>query len=134
MIRRRVILRLRSTGSGAYVVTGNCQTLSRHRSVSGSDWTNVVSIRIPRHTETTSHDIVFGSMNVASLSPSKLGCADDSLMWPGDVRPPAAGGVAAVGVPDPMRSGQASVRRRRTARRLQRQVGLQCTVKLYTDS
>ena len=31
-----------------------------------------MSIRIPRHTETTSHDIVFGSMNVASLSPSKL--------------------------------------------------------------
>ena len=31
-----------------------------------------MSIRIPRHTETTSHAIVFGSMNVASLSSSKL--------------------------------------------------------------
>ena len=41
-----------------------------------------------------------------------------SLMWPGDGSFPAA-----VGVPDAMRSGQASVRRRRTARR-QRQVGL----------
>ena len=51
-------------------------------------------------------------------------------LWCGQetVRSPAAAGVH-----DAMRSGQASVRRRRTARR-QRQVGLQCTVKLYTES
>ena len=64
--------RLRPTGNGTYVVTGNRPTPSRRRSVSGSDRPNVVPIRPLRHTETTSRAIVFGSMNVASLSPSRL--------------------------------------------------------------
>ena len=53
-------------------VTGNRPTPSRRRSVSGSDRPNVVPISRLRHTETTSRAIVFGSMDVASLSPSRL--------------------------------------------------------------
>ena len=61
---RRSVPRLRPTGNGAYVVTGNRTKPSRRRSVSGSDRPNVVPIRPLRHTETTSRAIVFGSMKV----------------------------------------------------------------------
>ena len=71
---RRPVFRLRSVGNGAYVVpvtsANTAATPGRRCCVSRSDRFNV-PIRTLCHT-VTSRPIVFGSMNVASLSPSRL--------------------------------------------------------------
>ena len=75
-------------------------------------WTEKTSVELRPNVSWTRVERVCGRFG------PRLWCGQET------VRPPAVGGVAAVGVPDAMRSGQASVRRRRTARR-QRQVDRQ---------
>jgi len=68
----RPVPRLRSTGTGAYVVTSSRLTPPYRRCVSSINWSNVLPVTMLRHTEMTSRAVAFGSMNVASLSPSRL--------------------------------------------------------------
>jgi len=73
--RPRPVLRLRSVNNGAYVVHSiRRQRPSRHGA--GSVKSNILPIRTLRHTESSCRALKFGSLNVRSLSSTKV----DSLL------------------------------------------------------
>ena len=69
--RRLTPSRLLPVGNGAYVVTGNRRASPRPRRPRGSS-PSCISIRTPRQDTTTSRPMTFASLNVRSLSSTKL--------------------------------------------------------------
>ena len=69
--RQRPVPCLRPAGNGAFVVTGNRPSTSTHRH-RRRDSPCLIKVPVLRHTEARCRNIVFGSMNIRSLSPIKL--------------------------------------------------------------
>ena len=73
--RPRPVLRLRPVNNGAYIVHSTRRPRPSRRGT-GSVKSNIIPVRILRHTESPCHVLRFGSMNVQSLSSTKV----DSLL------------------------------------------------------